>query len=581
MSDIIDDYKKLKFALPEKNLAWRMREAGVEYFGRTGKPDELLMPKPNRDQLLLRVDAIGICFSDVKLITQGSTHPRITGRDLAKNPVIPGHEVSLTVIEAGDDWKEKYKPGKRYIVQADVYFNGVNVAFGYVLPGGMQQFVLVGEQILHGDEGSYLIPVNSDISYAEAALVEPWTCVVAAYRIHPRKHIKPGGYTLVVGMGGGGFTFDGAICADGAPRKLVLAGVSESVKSGICTCEECSVEVIEIGKLKPEDVKPLMQERTGARGFDDIIVLGAPDADLIEALGEALAKNAVMAIVANEPMSRPVQVDVGRVHYDYIDYIGANTGSVTDAYVKSRDSELIPNGTAWFIGAAGPMGQMHVLRAAKMKNGPKKMLCTDVDNTRLEYLKAGIADDISASGIEVIFLNPIESGTNALKSAIHGLTGGKGFDDIIVLAPVAALIAGAVEYLADGGLMNIFAGIPRGTMANMDLSATYMKGNRFVGSSGSRPQDMVDTLAYTQSGELPTRNSMAAVGGIDAMAEGVRAVKDARFPGKIVIFPQIKMSLTALTDLKETMPNVHAKLKDGTFWTKEAEDELLSSKLEL
>jgi D-arabinose 1-dehydrogenase-like Zn-dependent alcohol dehydrogenase len=274
-------------------------------------------------------------------------------------------------------------------VQADVYFNGVNVAFGYVLPGGMQQYVLVGEQILHGDEGCYLIGVNSDISYAEAALVEPWTCVVAAYRIHPRKHIKPGGYTLVVGNGGGSFNFIDAICADGAPRKLVLAGVSESVKSSICTCEKCSVEVIEIGKLKPEDVKPLMQERTGARGFDDIIVLGAPDADLIEALGEALAKKAVLAIVANEPMSRPVQVDVGRVHYDYIDYIGTNTGNVADAYARSRDSELIPNGAAWFIGAAGPMGQMHVLRAAKMKNGPKKMLCTDVDNARLEYLKAG------------------------------------------------------------------------------------------------------------------------------------------------------------------------------------------------
>jgi len=111
------------------------------------------------------------------------------------------------------------------------------------------------------------------------------------------------------------------------------------------------------------------------------------------------------------------------------------------------------------------------------------------------------------------------------------------------------------------------------------MSVTYLKGNRFVGSSGSRPQDMVDTLSYTESGDLPTRNSLAAIGGIDAMADGVKAVKAARFPGKTVIFPNIKMPLTALPDLQKAAPNVYAKLKDGKFWTKEAEEELLESKL--
>ena len=112
------------------------------------------------------------------------------------------------------------------------------------------------------------------------------------------------------------------------------------------------------------------------------------------------------------------------------------------------------------------------------------------------------------------------------------MTGGKGFDDIVVLAPVPALIAGAVPHLAEGGLMNIFAGVPRGTIATIDLSVTFMKGNRFVGSSGSRPQDMVDTLEYTETGELPTKNSLAAIGGIDALVDGVWAVKQAKFPGK-------------------------------------------------
>ncbi|MCL5104713.1 MAG: zinc-binding dehydrogenase [Armatimonadetes bacterium] len=581
MSDTLSRYKKLDYMLPERNLAWRMHEAGVENFGKTGVPDELPLVKPKRDEVLLRVDAIGICFSDVKLITQGPNHPRITGRDLTKEPVIPGHEVSLTVVEAGDDYKDKYKPGDRFIMQADIYFKGVNIAFGYALPGGMEQFALVGEPVLNGDEGSYLIPVKPETGYAEAALVEPWTCVVAAYRIKPRKHLAPGGTTIIVGLDDRDYTIDGAICSAGAPGKLILAGLSDSVKSSICNCGGCDAEVVEVGKLQPEQVKALAQERTGGKGFDDVIVLGTPEPELAEALSENVARNGVMAILADKPISRGIKVDIGRVHYDFIDYIGATSNRVSDAYAKSRDSEFVPNGTAWFIGAAGPMGQMHVQRGIMMKNGPKKVLCTDVDDGRLDYLKAGVIEAARTNGVEVVFLNPIKAGQDALKKAIDDLTGGMGFDDILVMAPVPALIEAALPYLATDGLLNIFAGIPKGTPAMLDLSVTYMRGNRFVGSSGSRPRDMVDTLAYTESGELPTRNSMAAVGGIDAMAEGVRAVKEARFPGKIVIFPHIQLPLTALTELENVLPNVHAKLKNGTFWTQEAEDELLKSKLDL
>ncbi|MHB9037803.1 MAG: alcohol dehydrogenase catalytic domain-containing protein [Armatimonadota bacterium] len=580
MSEVITRYKSLDYQLPKQNLAWQMREAGVENFGKDGF-DTLPMPKPGPGEVLLRVDTIGICFSDVKLITQGSNHPRINGRDLVKEPVIPGHEVSLTVVEVGDNCKEKYKPGDRFMVQADVYFKGVGMAFGYALHGGTQQFVMVGEPVLNGDEGSYLIPVKPETGYAEAALVEPWTCVVASYRIKPRKHLQPGGVTLIVEVEEGVWVIDGSVCAGGAPGKIILAGASEGLKSRICGCGGCSAEIIETGKLQPEHVKALSQERTGDRGFNDVIVLGTPSPELAEALGACLAREAVMAVLADKPISRPLQIDVGRVHYDYIDYVGAKSDIVSDAYSNSRESELVPGGTAWFIGAAGPMGQMHVQRAANMKNGPKKMLCTDVDSARLNYLKAGVADSAKENGVEIVFLNPMEAEPDALKKAIDDMTGGKGFDDIVVLAPVAALVAGAVEHLAEGGLMNIFAGLPCGTMAAIDLSVSYMKSARFVGSSGSRPQDMVDTLAYTESGELPTRDSMAAVGGIDAMADGVKAVKAAKFPGKTVIFPHITLPLTALTDLDKVLPNVYAKLKDGTFWTPEAEEELLESKLNL
>ncbi len=578
--DKLERYRKLEYQLPSKNVAWRAYQAGVENFGKDGQPDDLPMLKPKAGEVLLRVDTIGICFSDVKLVTQGSTHARIVGRDLVNEPVIPGHEVSLTVIEAGDDCKDKYKPGDRFIVQADVYFKGKNLAFGYVLPGGMQQFVIVGEEVLAGDEGSYLIPTSSEVGYAEAALVEPWTCVVASYRIHPRRTALSGGKMLVVQFEDKGFKFDEALFGGGCPEFVVLAGVSADVKSqiaGLCK----SAKISEVGKPAAEAVKPLSDENTAGVGFDDIIVLGTPSPAVAEALGGITAHNGVMAISAEKPIGEAIKIDVGRVHYDYIDFVGTTSTRVADAYVNSRDSELKPGGTAWFIGAAGPMGQMHVQRAVRDKNGPKKMLCTDVDNDRLNYLRDAVIAEAEARGVEVVFMNPMEVGQPAVDAEIARMTDDKGFDDVIVLAPVAALIAGSVKYLGQGGLMNIFAGVPRGTIATMDLSVTYAKGNRFVGSSGSRPQDMVDTLHYTEVKDLPTKNSMAAVGGIDAMFEGLVAVKTAKFPGKTVIFPQITLPLTELAKLHEVLPNVAAKLEAGKFWTQEAEDELLRTKLEI
>ena len=48
-------------------------------------------------------------------------------------------------------------------------------------------------------------------------------------------------------------------------------------------------------------------------------------------------------------------------------------------------------------------------------------------------------------------------------------------------------------------------------------------------------------------------------------------MKDAIFAGKVVIYPNIKeFPLTALTDLKDPLPSVYAKLSNGREWTKEA-----------
>jgi hypothetical protein len=83
-------------------------------------------------------------------------------------------------------------------------------------------------------------------------------------------------------------------------------------------------------------------------------------------------------------------------------------------------------------------------------------------------------------------------------------------------------------------------------------------------------------LHQAESNTLSPNRSVAAVGSLRAARDGLQTVQDTVFPGKVVIYPHIKeMSLTALPDLKDKLPSVYARLKDGREWTVEAEEEFL------
>ena len=87
---------------------------------------------------------------------------------------------------------------------------------------------------------------------------------------------------------------------------------------------------------------------------------------------------------------------------------------------------------------------------------------------------------------------------------------------------------------------------------------------------------MQETVNRVTIGELSTNRSVAAVGSLNAARDGYQAVQDMVFPGKVVIYPQIKdFPLTALHNLKDKLPSVYALLRDGREWTNEAEAEFL------
>ena len=528
-----DVYRGGQGRLPETYQAWQVFGAGFEKLGRNGKPVTLPLRPPKDNEILLRVDALGLCLSDIKIINQGSAHPRLRGRDLASDPTVLGHECSVTVVKVGEQWKDMFKRGERYIVQADIYYQGLGYAFGYLIPGGLAQYCYLDERALAGDEGCYLLPVKPETGYSEAALAEPWACVEMSYGLESR--LTPGGGELL-------------IVTDDEPP-----GWQESNP---------------FAQIAPRSLGGLSDEK-----FDDIIVCG-PTPAMVNALTPRLRKNGVMFLLGAPAENGTVSLDAGRIHYENLRFYGGGE-NIEDVVSANARNDLLPDGNALFIGAGGPMGQMHVQRAIETANGPRRVVVTDLDRARLDHIENRFGELARERGVELFTFAPTEFESPADMDARVKAEAPGGYDDVVVLAPVPALVKSAVAFAGDRGLVNVFAGLGIGTLVDVALG-DLCRGVKIIGSSGSRISDLRKVLQLVEEKKLNTNLSVAAIGGMNAGREGLEGVKSARFPGKTVIYTQIpELPLMSIEEVPQRIPGLKDRLSPQGAWTKEAEEALL------
>lgn len=573
MTSKFDKYKK-DLNIPESTWAWNIYGAGLEHFGRGGQPESLSIPNPNDDQILVRIDSVGMCFSDVKIIKQGRNHPKLYNRDLENDPSRLGHEVALTVIKVGKNKQGDYKPGQRLAVQPDIYQNGKSTAYGYTIPGGLIQYHLIGPEVFDTDEGACLLPVGEEISYAAASLLEPWGCVAASYTQRRRLKPKDGGTMWIVGTPGDTRQYQFSKFLD-MPGRFILTDTPKSVQDLV---KETGKQIIEKSIVSLEEIQPVADELTDGRGIDDIVVLSPTSAEQIGALSKVIARRGTMNMVGKEPLDGLVKTDVGRLHYDYIAFMGTTGPEISTAYGEARNRcELRNHGTAVFIGAGGPMGQMHVQRALEMPNGPSKIIATEVSADRIKLLHQSFMPLVEQHGREFYLFNPTES-NKSLFDYVMGHTGGQGADDVVVSVPSAKLMEEAAKTMNNDGMLVLFAGVPNGTYAPVDLSKVYLHNAQYTGTSGLTIRDQAQVMEQALDGSLSPERVVAAVGGIEAARDAMEAVMYGRFPGKVVIFPQVEgLPLMGLDQLKEAYPEIGEKLAEGKTWTNEAEQALIET----
>ncbi|MGD8786538.1 MAG: alcohol dehydrogenase catalytic domain-containing protein [Phycisphaerales bacterium] len=536
-------------------------------------PDELVLNKskdvfkPRQHQILCRVEVVGLCFSDLKLLKQFSSHVRkseiisginpeilkdIPGYVPGQAPAVPGHE-AVVLIEAVGQNVENFKPGERYLVQTDYRWlktKSANAAFGYNLEGALQEYVLMDERVITSPEGdSMLLPVSGKLSGSAIALVEPWACVEDAYASIERTGLKKDGKMLVVAdVEVSGNIFQNLFSRYGRPNRITW--LSESPVPAELEVAEQAKSVTALADV----------------GYDDVIYFGS-DAGVAEALfAKVAAKGLFNIVLCGGKFSRDVVTMVGRVHYGGIRIIGTTTSDPSESMKVIPDTdEIRPGDKINIVGAAGPMGLMHVIRNICQGVKDVSVFAGDVDDNRLNILTKIAAPLAQKNAVKYQAYNPTKEKIT------------EAFDYTALMAPIPALVAASVHSAAKRGLINIFAGIPATVSAEIDLDTYIEKQLYFIGTSGSTLEDMKRMLAKVESGSLDTNLSVAAVSGLAGATDGMRAVENRSIAGKVIVYPTCRsLGLIPLDKMKEKMPQVAECLNDG-LWTKKAEQKLLES----
>lgn len=546
--------------------AWPLFGTGLEKLGKNDRPCLVDVPEISEDELLVKIDAIGLCFSDIKLIRAGEDHPRVISKDLSADPVIPGHEAVMTIAKVGAKLADQFEIGQRFIIQADIYVGGKGFAYGYAIDGGMAQYSKIDQRVLNGDEGCYLLPIKDETPAGLAALIEPWTCVIASYMIDNRTAPKAGGKTLIVMDDNDRNVYAvGELFKTHQPKSVTCVNANEMMIYAL-ERDLPGASLIELDAL-PEN-----------EAFDDVFICNITDRPFAEKAAKLCFRGATISFIGEYP-DEEWAFDIGNIHYESWFYQGTGSTNLSEAYNRNVRSKLKPGGTCWLPGGAGAMGQMHTQLAVEAENGPSRILVSDLDNKRIANVANLLKDKVEKRGIEFKTLNPNDFSSPAdFYAAVAKFAGPDGFDDIVMLVPVIPVLNDAAKYLKEDGLMNIFAGIPAGKEGQLNVKGIAVRGHRFIGSSGSRTYHLKHTLDMVESGKLDPSTALAAIGGMNELKHGLDGVANAKFPGKTVIFPNCEdLPLTPIEDINTLDKSIDDALsKSKTSYNMAAEKALLT-----
>ena len=242
-----------------------------------------------------------------------------------------------------------------------------------------------------------------------------------------------------------------------------------------------------------------------------------------------------------------------------------------------------PRGTMAILAGAGPMGLGAIDLAIHGDVRPRKLVVTDIDDARLTRAEDLFPVAVAAKlGVELLYMNTAKQDDPI--AALKNEAGDEGFDDVLVMAPVAPVVEQADRILGKDGCMNFFAG-PSDTefSAKVNFYDVHYSFHHIVGTSGGNTEDMNISLQMMKEGRINPSIMITHVGGLNAVPETTLTLPE--IPGgKKLIYTNVNLPLTAIDDFAEKGKSdpFWAELADITsrnngIWNAEAETYLLAN----
>jgi L-iditol 2-dehydrogenase len=294
------------YPLPEHMRAWVLGDPGQ--LSLVDKP----IPMPGRAEVLVRVDAVGICATDLEIIRHGPP-AMIRGGEPFNKMFTPGHEYMGTVAALGPGVDE-YRIGQRVTVEVHagcrqckrcregMYTSCLNYgdvdkghrANGMTTDGGFAEYAV--------NNVNTLIPIPDSMSDAEATLVV--TAGTAMYGLTELGGLVAGEGVAVLGPGPIGLLGVAVAKALGA-SPVVLTGTRDNrLQIGRALGADHVINV------RNEDAVEAVRRITGGKGLDYVLECsGAPDA--VNQAARMVNRGGRICLAAFPP--EPAAIDVAHI----------------------------------------------------------------------------------------------------------------------------------------------------------------------------------------------------------------------------------------------------------------------------
>jgi threonine dehydrogenase-like Zn-dependent dehydrogenase len=348
---------------------------------------------------------------------------------------------------------------------------------------------------------------------------------------------------------------------------------------------EFSGEIVEVGKKwkhkfspgKKFSIQPALNYKGSmdAPGYSYRYIGG--DATYVIIPNEVMELNCLLSYEGEgffpASLSEPISCIVGAFHASYH----------TKAGSYEHEMGIVEGGKMALLAGVGPMGLGAIDYAIHCDRKPGLLVVTDISKERLERAeKLYPSTEALKHGVKLIYLNT--GNTETPVEALMNLTGGDGYDDVFVFAPVKPVVEQGDKILGRDGCLNFFAG-----PSNPEFSATFnfynvhYNSTHIVGTSGGNSDDMIESLDLMSQGRIKAASLITHVGGLNAVIETTRHLPE--IPGgKKLIYTNIDLDLTALDDMAELgkKSDLFRNLaviveKSNGLWSVEAEEYLLKN----